>query len=250
MKLWKHLAVVALLSTTPAWAQSYFQGWNVPDAESGNPVTGGNIFGADVISRGILGNGMYIMVNDTAPTDNFFVDGYFQRFDVSGFGGGETGGGLRNFTGMGLSLDVVQIPVGGITNPPPAGSFFFFELAFDKNGDGKYTDGIDNTYRTNLSANPFTLPGTSGTTFNVNLTAANFSVAGDVSGAFDLTKVSRVGFGMLQNVPDGGLANFPDGVNLGWKFDNLSVAAIPEPSSWAMTLVGLAGLAGILRRRK
>ena len=148
MKLLQGLMWVVLLGlgTTPAWSQSYFQGWDGPNAESGNPVPGGNIFGADVISSGILNNGMYIMINDSPPTGNFFVGGYFQRFD--------------------------------------------------------------------------------------------------------LTKVSRVGFGLLQNVPDGGLANFPDGTDLGWKFDNLTVAAIPEPGSWAMTLVGLAGLAGFLRRRK
>src|SRR5262245_12907003 len=120
MKLFQKFAWIVLLAlaASPAWSQSYSQNWNGPNAESGNPVAGGNIFGADVISSGILNNGMYIMVNDTPPTGNFFVGGYFQRFDVSGFGGGETGGGIRNFSGMGLSLDVAQIPVGGVTNPP------------------------------------------------------------------------------------------------------------------------------------
>jgi hypothetical protein len=190
------------------------------------------------------------MVNDSSPLNNFFVGGYFQRFDVSGFGGGETGGGIRNFTGMQVSLDVQQIPVNGVLNTPPSGSHFFFELAFDENNDGKFTDGVDNTYRTSLSGSPFILPGAGGTTFSIGLNPANFSVAGDISGAFDLTKVSRIGFGILQNVPDNGTANFPDGVNLGWRFDNLTVSAIPEPSTVTLTLIGAAAVAFCLRPRR
>ena len=232
------MALMVILAAEPARSQSYFQGWNVADSESGNPVPGGSIFGADIISRGIQSNGMYMMLNDTPPTNNFFLAGYFQTFTP----------GLLDFSGKTLSLDVNQIPVGGIVNPAPSGSFFFMELAFDKNGDGIYTDGIDNTWRTSLASNPFALPGTGGTTYNIALNASNFSVAGDVSGAFDLTKVTRIGFGLLQNVPDNGAANFPDGVNYGWRFDNLAV--VPEHGSWAMMILGLAGMAGLLRRKK
>lgn len=240
MKHVKHIAVMALLalSCAPAWSQSYFQDWNVPDSETSTPVTGGSIFGADVISRGTLNNQMYIMMNDTTPTNNFFVAGYFQTFSS----------GVRNFSGMQLDLDVKQIPVGGVLNPLPSQSHFFFELAFDKNGDGVYTDGVDNTWRTSLTGNPFLLPGSGGSHYAITLNPGNFGVAGDISGAFDLTKVTRVGFGLLQNVEGG--TNFPDGSNLGWSFDNLTVAAIPEPQTWATTLVGLACLAGFLRRRK
>jgi len=243
-------AFTAIFGTPMAWSQSYQQNWDgLPNQENFNPVAGGNVFGADVISAGIQSNGLYMMVNDTPPTNNFFVGGYFQRFDVSGFGTGETGGGIRNFTGMTLSVDVSQIPVNGVLNTPPAGSFFFLELAFDKNNDGKYTDGVDNTWRTNLSSHPFVLPG-SPTHFSLALTAANFNVAGDVSGAFDLTKVSRIGFGILQNVPDNGNANFPDGVDLGWRFDNLTVAPVPEPGSCAMLAAGLLGTVLIGARRR
>jgi len=262
MKLIQQFAVVLLLGlgTTPAWSQAYLQEFTGANAESFSPATGGNVFGADIISAGRQNNGLYLMFNDDSLDNpsNFFLGGYFQRFDVSG---AQPNGGLRNFSfgpGALLSVDVSQIPAGPpgnqVINPSPGAGFFALQITFDTNGDGRYTsDSVDSNYRTNLLNFQYPLPGAA-TTFSVALNAANFQfdpgVAGQQAGAFDLTKTARIGLLFLQNIPENGSQDFANDTFLGWRFDNLSVAAIPEPSTWAMTLIGLVGLAGIMRRRK
>jgi hypothetical protein len=73
-----------------------------------------------------------------------------------------------------------------------------------------------------LSTGPFNLPGSAPSTFNINKTSS---------------KGFQISFG-------------PDGFNVG--IDNIvySTSPIPEPGTWALMALGLAGVGSMVRRRK
>lgn len=210
-------------------AQDYLQGWDVSDNTTNPLVNNGNVFGVDVTDRRIKDRELVITIDDTfdGEPSNPLLAGYFQEFDSTDCAA------VRDFSGKTLSLAVYQVPVvvnmSEVLNAAPINSHFAFEIAFDADDSGSFSAG-DSRYRTHLEVNPFILPGTAGTTFIIDLNAANFQVNSAGPDFFDLTKVTRIGFLIFQDVPGEGLggtnsATFPNTEPNGyaWKFDNLSV---------------------------
>lgn len=210
-------------------AQDYLQSWDVPDIAANPLVTGGNVFGTDVTDRRIKDRELVITIDDTQDGNpsNSFIAGYFQEFDPANCSA------VRDFSGKTLSVTVYQTPVitnmGSFLNPAPTSSHFVFEIAFDTDNDGVFSSE-DKRFSTSLDDSQFILPGTAGATFTIELNPANFPFSTASASDFDLTKVTRIGFAVLQDVseegPNGSIsATFPNTAPNGyaWKFDDLQV---------------------------
>jgi hypothetical protein len=153
--------------------------------------------------------------------------------------------GFANWTVSAGSVDLIGAP-----------SFFNFYP-----GNGNYVDldgstGGQNpaggsTTNTVFAAGSYTLDfnlggSTRGDTNTVRVVLGDFSQ--------DITLASNAGF-TLQSftfTTTGGALSFTNlgpSDNLGLILDNVSVSAVPEPATWAMMLIGFAGLGYAARRR-
>ena len=156
-----------------------------------------------------------------------------------------------------LSDTTLPAPQYGFINTGGPHTPFAFNLAGTESGvsatflqpsGGTYTFGVFSLSTTDGGATPF---GTFG--ISINSTAGNGSsnaYYGDLK--FDVTRTS--GLSTDDFIANGSLAYFAadltNGTNTGSQAWESRVSAVPEPSTWAMMILGFAGVGFMAYRRK
>ena len=160
-----------------------------------------------------------------------------------------TGGALTTGQAFSLQIGSTTIDSGGAVgvNLLDGSTTVFTLQASTASGDWQLNDGgsnFDTTIPFNINtAVSFKFTYDGGNTYNVNMTEGASNYASGIFTASDtLSNITAV---KVFSAFQGGSQNAG--------FDNLSVtspAAVPEPSTWAMLLLSVTGLAFMARRRK
>jgi hypothetical protein len=156
----------------------------------------------------------------------------------------------------GNALSLVDADAGGSGNfanePSPSTIMFFLSGTTDLNYAPGFTSGFSFYYSSSTDAdvNVYSGENASGTllgTIHLNAQAFN-GCSGDPTGQFCNWSAAGVAFaGIAKSIDFGGTVNQTG-------YDNItfgsSVPTIPEPSTYALMALGLAGVGAIARRRK
>ncbi len=272
----KYLAAIAAFSfASPALAQ------NLTITDLNSPVPAGTSWGT------LPGeNTGTIAITNTSPRSGngsleLTGDRTRAQTGVQYGGGTPTGATLDQVNALTFDYNVANGGIGGIQSPAlrllvqdnsapgsatPQRSELIWEAAYnDANGAGAGFYDLNTWYTTDANArfyrnvggnNPTFVPGTSTYVFN---TIAGWAASSFYSNDAFVSGIS-VGSGSGAGANFHGFADnvtatgtFSGGTNdsRSFNFETAAVtAAVPEPSSWAMMLVGFGAVGGAMRRRR
>jgi hypothetical protein len=153
--------------------------------------------------------------------------------------------------GVGTAGIEIQDHVAGA--PAPTGGDQFVELDSNSNSTMYYDLAAGGTFKIDFLYSPRPGVGPASNPISVYLNNALLSPPGTVTGG-PLGATSWMSYSTNNfSAAAGSRIEFrAEGTNdsLGGYVDNITISTAPEPSSWAMMLVGFGGLGGLLRRRR
>jgi PEP-CTERM motif len=206
----------------------------------------------------ILAAAVTVAAASVAKAD--FVNGGFESGDFTGWSvtsGGGTAPVVIQYNQSG------QYPAGafGEAVPPPTGggtygAYFSSDFGTDRISQnlvltpGQYLFSFDIYAPANGRANPFDANFDGFTIDGNNVTQVSGTAKALVSGWTQLSFEFQSGGGPFTGFEFSGLGNPNNGYAADVVVDNFSVAAVPEPSTWAMMILGFAGIGLMAYRRK
>ena len=158
------------------------------------------------------------------------------------------------------TLALVDFDAGGdgnFANEPSPNTIMFFTAANNAilNVTSGFTDGFSFFYSSSTAATINVYDGLNGTgniLASLNLTAQGFNnCTGDPNGSFCNWTPIGVSFGgTAYSINFGGTANQTGFDNITFGSATPGTGAVPEPSTWAMMLLGFGAVGAAMRRRR